>query len=81
MRLGSPLTGYGVDARSRSARQRIRHREYTDADGVQHMQVQFQVRGPNGAATVHADAAKAGRSWELLSLYVDVVCPLAPAML
>ena len=38
VRLGAPITGYGVESRSRSARQRIRHRDYTDAAGVQHLQ-------------------------------------------
>lgn len=28
VRLGSPVTGYGVDARSRTARHHIRHRQF-----------------------------------------------------
>jgi len=55
VRLGAPLTGYGVESGSRAARQRIRHKVERDADGVEHVLVQFQLRGPRGVATVFAD--------------------------
>eukprot|EP00976_Prorocentrum_cordatum_P090711 1188226-Prorocentrum_minimum.AAC.1 len=48
VRLGSPITGYGAEGRSRSARGHIRHREYYGPDNMQHMQVQYLVRGPSG---------------------------------
>lgn len=56
VRLGSPLTGYGAETRSRSARQRISHRVRTDDAGVDHVTVQFWARGPRGAARVTAEA-------------------------
>lgn len=75
VRLGSPLSGYGADVRNRSARQRIRHRIYDGSDGNEHVQVQFQVRGPAGTATVHADAYKVNGAYEYTYLYVDVGSP------
>ncbi len=56
VRLGSPLTGYGVESSSRAARQRIRHKISTDAQGREVVTVQFQLRGPRGVATVLAEA-------------------------
>lgn len=55
VRLGAPLTGYGVESGSRAARQRIRHKVERDSAGVEHVLVQFQLRGPRGVATVFAD--------------------------
>lgn len=55
VRLGSPVTGYGQEARGRAARQRIPHRLRTDEAGVEHVQVQFWARGPGGAARVTAE--------------------------
>ena len=55
VRLGSPVTGYGQEARGRAARQRIPHRLRTDEAGVEHIQVQFWARGPGGAARVTAE--------------------------
>ena len=57
-RLGSPLSGYGVESSSRAARQRIRHKIETDSAGVEHVLVQFQLRGPRGVATVLAEGVK-----------------------
>lgn len=50
VRLGSPVTGYGQEAKGRAARQRIPHRLRVDEAGVEHVQVQFWARGPGGAA-------------------------------
>jgi mitochondrial import inner membrane translocase subunit TIM21 len=55
VRLGSPVTGYGQEAKGRAARQRIPHRVRTDEAGVEHVQVQFWARGPGGAARVTAE--------------------------
>ena len=68
VRLGSPLTGYGVESNNRSARQRIRHKLGTDAQGRATVTVQFQLRGPRGVATVLAEAtqdAAAPGGWRL----------------
>ena len=59
-RLGAPLSGYGVESGNRAARQRIRHKIETDAAGVEHVLVQFQLRGPRGVATVFAEGVKDG---------------------
>ena len=56
VRLGEPLTGYGVEGNSRSARQRIRHKLGRDAEGRETVTVQFQLRGPRGVGTVLAEA-------------------------
>jgi import inner membrane translocase subunit TIM21 len=52
VRLGSPITGYGSEGRSRSARGHIRHREYHGPDNMKHMGVQFLVRGPSGTVQI-----------------------------
>ncbi len=59
-RLGSPLSGYGVESSSRAARQRIRHKIEKDATGTEHILIQFQLRGPRGVATVFADGVRDG---------------------
>ena len=58
VRLGSPLSGYGVESSSRAARQRIRHKIEHDASGVEHVLVQFQLRGPRGVGTVAAEGVR-----------------------
>lgn len=76
VRLGSPLTGYGVESHNRSARQRIRHKIGVDAQGRQTVTVQFQLRGPRGVATVLAEATQdrdASGGWRLN--YVQVGDP------
>lgn len=57
VRLGSPLSGYGVESANRHARQRVRHKT-TTVDGVRTVTVQFQLRGPRGVATVLATATR-----------------------
>ncbi len=59
VRLGSPITGYGQEARSRAARQRISHSSRLDGAGVEHITVQFWARGPAGVARVTAEMHKA----------------------
>ena len=74
VRLGSPLTGYGAETRSRAARQRIPHRVRTDDAGVDHVTVQFWARGPRGAArvTAEATAGAAGKGpWTVESMVAD----------
>eukprot|EP00898_Chlorokybus_atmophyticus_P004688 jgi/Chlat1/521/Chrsp103S00011 len=81
LRIGSPISGYGEESRNRAARQRIRHREYKDAEGTPHMQardhaiVQFHVRGPTGTGIVNADMYKKGKEWEYSYLYTDITAP------
>ncbi|KAG9442507.1 hypothetical protein H6P81_018361 [Aristolochia fimbriata] len=52
MRIGSPVTGYGQESRNRAARQRIPNRIWTDEYGVEHVEVNFYIRGPHGAVVV-----------------------------
>lgn len=39
VRLGTPVSGYGQDSRSRQQRQRIPHRVYKDVNGTEKVQV------------------------------------------
>jgi import inner membrane translocase subunit TIM21 len=74
VRLGEPLTGYGVEGGSRSARQRIRHKLGRDAEGRETVTVQFQLRGPRGVGTVLAEAradAAAPGGWAFNYLQVQ----------
>lgn len=76
IRLGSPIHAYGTESRNRSARQRIPHRIYNDANGVEHVQLQFHAKGPSGRAVVHADMYKEGQEYKYHYLYLTVESPL-----
>ena len=45
---------------------------YRDEDGHEHCRVQFQVRGPAGSGTVHADCYEDGGEVHFEYLVVDV---------
>ena len=73
VRVGTPMTAYGKEGRSRSARSRLAHSKSTDGNGVEHIRVQGAVRGPHGKGTVHCDAFKeASGTWQFEYLVVDV---------
>ena len=73
VRVGTPMTSYGGEGRSRSKRARLAHSLVVDADGVEHVKVQGAVRGPRGKGTVHCDAFKdSSGQWQFEYLVVDV---------
>lgn len=74
VRVGTPMTSYGSEGRSRSRRAFLAHAVETDARGRQHVRVQGAVRGPSGKGTVHCDAVKDERTgeWRFEYLVVDV---------
>jgi len=73
VRVGAPMTAYGKEGRSRSARRQLAHTTHVDGFGREHVRVQGAVRGPQGKGTVHADAYKSdGGAWEFAYLVVDV---------
>lgn len=76
VRLGSPISAYGTESQNRAARQRIPHRVYNDTHGREHVQLQFQLRGPSGRATVNADMYLEEGNWRYYFLYLDVQSPL-----
>ncbi|KAL3624519.1 hypothetical protein CASFOL_031187 [Castilleja foliolosa] len=82
VRIGSPVTGYGSESRNRSARQRIPHKTWTDEDGVEHIVVNFHVRGPHGAGKVYSEMFKdkVDKQWKFMYLIVEVTSP-SPAQL
>ena len=64
VRVGEPMTAYGKEGRSRSARRQLAHTTHVDGFGREHVRVQGAVRGPRGKGTVHADAYKSdGGAW------------------
>ena len=72
VRVGTPMTSYGKEGRSRSARRQLAHTTHVDGFGREHVRVQGAVRGPQGKGTVHADAYKGdGGGWEFAYLVVD----------
>lgn len=74
VRLGSSITGYGQETANRAARQVIPHQVYKDANGVEHVRLQFHMRGPGGNALVSADMFRGeGGQWDYTYLIVDVV--------
>ena len=74
VRVGTPMTSYGGEGRSRSRRAFLAHATETDARGRLHVRVQGAVRGPSGKGTVHCDAVKDERTgeWRFEYLVVDV---------
>ncbi|XP_058104364.1 probable mitochondrial import inner membrane translocase subunit TIM21 isoform X2 [Magnolia sinica] len=82
MRVGSPVTGYGQESRNRAARQRIPHRTWTDEDGVEHVEVNFHIRGPHGAGKVYTEMFKdkTDKQWKFTYLIVEIQSP-SPAQL
>lgn len=82
VRIGSPITGYGQESRNRAARQRIPNKIWHDEDGVEHVLVEFFIRGPHGAAKVFAEMFndKEDKQWKYVYLMVEVMSP-SPARL
>ncbi|XP_051132955.1 probable mitochondrial import inner membrane translocase subunit TIM21 isoform X2 [Andrographis paniculata] len=82
VRIGSPITGYGSESRNRAARQRIPNKTWTDEDGVEHVMVNFHIRGPHGAGKVYAEMFKdkVDKQWKFMYLIVEVTSP-SPAQL
>ncbi|KAL6907550.1 hypothetical protein ACP4OV_002589 [Aristida adscensionis] len=76
-RIGHPITGYGQDTRNRAARQRIPSKVWTDEEGVEHVEVNFLIRGPHGAGKVYSEMFKdnSDRTWKFMYLIVDIVSP------
>ncbi|XP_020089226.1 probable mitochondrial import inner membrane translocase subunit TIM21 [Ananas comosus] len=77
VRIGSPVTGYGQESRNRAARQRIPNRVWTDEDGVEHVEVNFYIRGPHGAGKVYAEMFKdrEDKNWKFTYLIVEIKSP------
>nr|GEY08866.1 probable mitochondrial import inner membrane translocase subunit TIM21 [Tanacetum cinerariifolium] len=83
VRIGSPITGYGQESRNRAARQRIPNRVWKDEDGVEHVEVQFFIRGPHGAGQVFAEMFKdkEDKQWKYMYLQVEIKSPSPSRML
>ncbi|KAM7506574.1 hypothetical protein LguiA_017027 [Lonicera macranthoides] len=82
VRIGSPVTGYGQESRNRAARQRIPNRTWTDEDGVEHVEVNFYIRGQHGAGKVYTEMFKdkVDKEWKFTYLIVEIKSP-TPAQL
>ncbi|XP_042462605.1 probable mitochondrial import inner membrane translocase subunit TIM21 [Zingiber officinale] len=82
VRIGHPVTGYGQESRNRAARQRIPNRVWTDEAGIEHVEVSFHIRGPNGFGKVYAEMFKnqAEKEWIFTYLIVEIKSP-SPAQL
>ncbi|XVF22805.1 hypothetical protein REPUB_Repub12eG0202500 [Reevesia pubescens] len=77
MRIGHPITGYGQESRNRAARQRIPNRRYTDENDVEHVEVNFYIRGPHGAGKVFTEMFKdkTDNKWKYTYLIVQINSP------
>ncbi|PIN02542.1 hypothetical protein CDL12_24942 [Handroanthus impetiginosus] len=75
VRIGSPITGYGSESRNRAARQRIPNKTWTDEDGVEHIVVNFHIRGPHGAGKVYSEMFKdkVDKQWKFMYLIVVII--------
>lgn len=82
VRIGSPIKGYGQESRNRAARQRIPNRIFTDEDGVEHVEINFYIRGPQGVGKVYTEMFKdkADNQWKYTYLIVEITSP-TPARL
>ncbi|KAK1393856.1 Mitochondrial import inner membrane translocase subunit Tim21 [Heracleum sosnowskyi] len=77
VRIGSPVTGYGQDSRNRAARQRIPHRIWTDEDSIEHVEINFFVRGPHGYGKVFTEMFKdkEDKQWKFTYMIVEIDSP------
>lgn len=77
VRIGSPITGYGQESRNRAVRQRIPNRVYTDEFGIEHVEVNFYIRGPHGAGKVFTEMFKdkEDKQWKFTYLIVEITSP------
>ncbi|KAF1878877.1 hypothetical protein Lal_00047549 [Lupinus albus] len=77
VRIGFPITGYGQESRNRAARQRIPNRVWTDEDGLEHVEVNFYIRGPHGHGKVFSEMFKgpADNEWKFTNLIVEIRAP------
>ncbi|XP_047332053.1 probable mitochondrial import inner membrane translocase subunit TIM21 [Impatiens glandulifera] len=77
VRIGHPITGYGQESRNRAARQRIPNKIWTDEEGVEHVEVNFYIRGPSGAGKVYTEMFKdkADKQWKFTFLVVEITSP------
>lgn len=77
VRIGHPITGYGQESRNRAARQRIPNKIWTDEEGVEHVEVNFYIRGPHGAGKVYTEMFKdkADKQWKYTFLVVEITSP------
>ncbi|KAL8195992.1 hypothetical protein R6Q57_024992 [Mikania cordata] len=83
VRIGSPITGYGQESRNRAARQRIPNRVWKDDEGVEHVEVNFYIRGPHGAGKVFTEMFKdkEDKQWKFMYLQVEIHSPSPSRML
>eukprot|EP00210_Caulerpa_lentillifera_P004644 g4429.t1 len=73
VRVGDSIKGYGSESMSRRQRHMIRNRSYKDSNGVEHLQIQFNIRGSDGVGVVYADMFRDEfKKWQYTYLYVDV---------
>ncbi|KAK6945540.1 Mitochondrial import inner membrane translocase subunit Tim21 [Dillenia turbinata] len=72
-RVGTPITGYGQESPNRAARQRIPTRKYKEFD-VEHVQINFLIRGPHGTGKVYAEKFKDNKDgqWKWMYLIVEI---------
>ncbi|KAJ7972563.1 Mitochondrial import inner membrane translocase subunit Tim21 [Quillaja saponaria] len=83
VRIGYPITGYGQESRNRAARQRIPSRIWTDEDGVEHVEVNFYIRGPQGNGKVFCEMFKdkVDKQWKFTYLIVEIRSPVQKQMI
>lgn len=76
-RIGRPITGYGSESRNRAARQRIYNKVWRDAEGAEHVEVRFYIRGPHGTGQVRAEMLKndGDKTWQFVDLTVVITSP------
>ncbi|GAX84722.1 hypothetical protein CEUSTIGMA_g12144.t1 [Chlamydomonas eustigma] len=75
VRLGNSdeIRAWGSNSQSRVARQQVPHQIFKDANGIEHVRLQFIMRGPSGTGQVHADMYKdAAGQWQYTYLLMDV---------
>ncbi|KAI5647469.1 hypothetical protein M9H77_33474 [Catharanthus roseus] len=77
VRIGAPIIGFGSESRNRAARQRIPNRIWTDENGIEHVEVNFYIRGPHGNGIVYAEMFKdkEDKKWKFTYLVVQIKAP------
>ncbi|XP_059463016.1 uncharacterized protein LOC132191904 [Corylus avellana] len=77
VRIGSPITGYGQESEDYDVHHYIPNKIWTDDDGVEHVEINFYIRGPHGAGKVYTEMFKdqVDKQWKYTQLIVVIISP------
>ncbi|GLE01450.1 hypothetical protein PINS_up010280 [Pythium insidiosum] len=70
-RLGEPVCGYGEDYELPGRRHTFKRSKHTDVDGHVHSRLKYNIKGPNGHATVYVETIEGAPKHDYVYLIVE----------